>query len=218
MSDRWIDHFARHLASTSSRRRFLRTAVAATIVSGISLRQTCAQVGPAGGCQSSDDCPDGQICEQGFCFFPACTDVGLACADHSECCDPYLCFGGVCAAGPQCALEGAGCGSDGDCCPGMICSGGVCAIYVPPPDNTGGGGGGENNPPPSNPGGGGAGGSPQTSSGAVVASLPNTGAGVAYGDRDFLGPRSRLMAIASAAGLGGIALRLRWRREQDPGD
>jgi hypothetical protein len=200
MSDRWIDHFARHLASTSSRRRFLRTAVAATIVSG------------------SDDCPDGQICEQGFCFFPACTDVGLACADHSECCDPYLCFGGVCAAGPQCALEGAGCGSDGDCCPGMVCSGGVCAIYVPPPDNTGGGdGGGENNPPPG-PGdsGGGGGGSPQTSGGAVVANLPNTGAG--YGDGGFQGSRSRLMAIASAAGLGGIALRLSWRREPDRGE
>jgi hypothetical protein len=182
MDSRRFDELTRTLGHSTTRRSFLGAAGIA--FTGIAFSRS-AQRTSAQGCVDSSECPAGQICVNGFCFFPECLPHGSTCSSHDDCCDILLCLSGICSTSPTCGLQGAGCGGNGDCCPGLICAAGTCAPEPPAPpapsQGGGGGGGGGTTPPPGSNPGGAASGTGTTASGVTVFALPETGSGAVEG-------------------------------------
>jgi hypothetical protein len=185
MDSRRFDELTRTLGHSTTRRRFLRAAGIA--FAGIAVSRS-AHITSAQGCADSSECPAGQICGNGFCFYPECWPQGSTCSSHDDCCDILLCLSGVCSTSPTCGLQGAGCGGYGDCCPGLVCAAGACAPEPPAPPapsqggNSGGGGGGGTTPPPGSNPVSANGGTGTTSSGVTVFALPETGSGPVNGN------------------------------------
>lgn len=200
MDSRRFDEWTRTLGRSGTRRGFLLAS--GSVIAGIALTRSADRTrAQSSGCMESSECPEGQICVDGFCFFPECWPEGSACSSHDDCCDILLCFSGVCATAPTCGLEGAGCGGDGDCCPGLICPAGTCAPepLAPPVDS--GGDGGNEQPAPTNTGEPAAGSvstsGGTTSAGVSVLALPNTGVGAGQSSRvsSWLAPGAIATAI-----------------------
>jgi len=85
-------------------------------------------------CDTDDECPAGYSCESGYCRPDG---VLPETCDTSEDCPPgYFCENGKCYPCdegnqlPECQNSGTGCTTDADCPPGFVCQNGVCI-----PDN-----------------------------------------------------------------------------------
>ena len=79
-------------------------------------------------CTSDADCPDGLVCQQGWCR--------TACVTSADCPDGFQCISGACL---------ISCTGDNDCPAGQTCQKGFCA---PTPPADGGDGDGDGGPPP----------------------------------------------------------------------
>lgn len=179
MNSRRFDEWTRTLGRSGTRRSMLLASGSA--IAGMALTRFAGRArAQSSGCVDDNECPEGQVCVDGFCFFPECWPAGSGCASHDDCCEYLLCLSGVCTTSPTCGTEGDGCTGESDCCPGLTCAAGACALAQPAPPVDSGGGGSEN-PAPSNTGGSQTGTS-AASSGTTLADepvfrLPETGVG-----------------------------------------
>jgi len=85
----------------------------------------CVTASPTG-CTSDSDCPAGQVCQNGECVAAPSPE----CTWNSDCPAGQICQNGECVAAPP-----AGCTSDSDCPTGQVCQNGEC-VAAPTPECT----------------------------------------------------------------------------------